>query len=261
MGAAIFFLAFLIFICYLFFSIVRDVIHYFFGYSINPIRQKLSVAQSAVLQKHFPYYIALSDKEKKIFQKRVRYFIASKNFVPRQMSRVTDEMKIMIGACAVQLTFGLPPLKLVYFKNIIVYPDRYTASSGKKHKGEVNTKVKAVVLSWKDFIEGYATVDDSYNVGLHEFAHALKVEDAIRNEEFDFFDTRLISDLHREFKRLEHQLNAGSHSLIRSYAGRNFDEFFAVCVEYFFEKPEELYLHERELFAILRLMLKQNPLV
>jgi len=117
-----------------------------------------------------------------------------------------------------------------------------------------------IVLSWKDFVAGYANPTNGINVGLHEFAHALKVEDSIQNEEFDFFSTKLIGELHKEFKRLKNELSNGNHPVLRNYAGQNFDEFFAVSIEAFFERPHDLYQNEGGLFTILRLMLKQNPL-
>lgn len=231
----------------------------YFGYSVGR-RVKLSGDHLAILEKHFPYYQKLSTRKKTLFQKRLRYFIGSKRFIPKQMTIITDEMKILIGACAVQLTFGLPPIRLVFFRQILIYPDKYMSTNGKLHKGEVNMKHHLIVLSWKDFVEGYANPRNGYNVGLHEFAHALKVEDAIRNEEFDFFSTKLIGELHKEFKRIQKEISTDNHPLLRSYAGKNFDEFFAVSIEYFFERPEELYKHEVGLFTILRLMLKQNTL-
>jgi hypothetical protein len=33
--------------------------------------------------------------------------------------------------------------------------------------------MKAIVFSWKDFLEGYEYHNDNLNLGLHEFAHAI----------------------------------------------------------------------------------------
>ena len=240
---------------------IYELSKYFFGYTANPrrSRKRLSTPHSAILDKSFPFYQKLTQKGRSKFQKRLRYFIDSKQFIPKQMDRITDEMRVLIGACAVQLTFGLPPLRLMYFKQILIYPDKYTSANGNLHKGEVNPKYRLIVLSWKDFVEGYANPTNGYNVGLHEFAHALKVEDAIRNEEFDFFSTKMIHELHKEFQQKQSAIAAGNHPILRKYAGTNFDEFFAVCIEYFFERPQELYEAEGGIYTILRFMLKQSP--
>jgi len=239
-------------------STARQMVAYIFGYSINPIGNKLNSSYIAILEKTFPYYQKLNTKKRNVFQRRLRYFLSSKEFIPKGMNKITSEMRFLIGACAVQLTFGLPPLRLAHFNKILVYPDKYSSQNGNLHKGEVNPKYKIIVLSWKDFIEGYATPDDSFNVGLHEFAHALKIEDSIRNEEYNFFDTKLIGELYKEFNKIKSSISEGEHLLLRKYAATNFDEFFAVCVEYFFEKPLELYKSEGGVYTILRLMLKQD---
>jgi hypothetical protein len=49
-------------------------------------------------------------------------------------------------------------------------------------------------------------------------------------------------------------------SILRDYAFVNKEEFFSVCVEYFFEVPEMLKQDKPELFAMLCRMLNQNPL-
>jgi len=145
----------ILFIIWAFFRIVFDILKYVFGFSINPAKRKLAPSHLSLLEKYFLYYQKLNHRDKSKFQKRLRYFIDSKIFLPKQMSKITDEMRILIGACAVQLTFGLPPIRLVFFKQILVYPDKYTSINGKVHKGEVNMKRHLIVLSWKDFVEGY----------------------------------------------------------------------------------------------------------
>ena len=242
------------------FRVIYEMSKYTVSYKVNPTRTKLSKPISTILEGTFPYYIKLNQKQKQKFQRRLRYFLESKEFVPRKMDKVTLEMKVLIGACAVQLTFGLPALRMMYFRQILVYPEKYVSAGGREHKGEVNPKFRVIVISWKDFVEGYANPTNGYNVGLHEFAHALKVEDAIRNDEFNFFSTKLIHELYKEFKKKQTEIASGNHPIIRSYGGTNFDEFFAVCIEYFFEQPSQLYSSEGGIYTILRFMLKQDPL-
>ncbi len=46
-----------------------------------------------------------------------------------------------------------------------------------------------MLLSWKNFLEGYAYDNDNYILGLHQMAHALKLEVA----KGDVFDLRFSS--------------------------------------------------------------------
>src|SRR5690554_4646314 len=55
------------------------------------------------LAKNFLYYRKLANKDRKEFENRLDYFLKGKVFIPRDMSEVTEEMKILVAACAAQL--------------------------------------------------------------------------------------------------------------------------------------------------------------
>ncbi|MGD1889764.1 MAG: zinc-dependent peptidase [Cyclobacteriaceae bacterium] len=115
-----------------------------------------------ILARYFPYYQQLPMSQKKIFMKRVMHFIQQKQFIPRGFKPVTLEMKAMISASAVQLTFGLPEVSLSHFRRILIYSDDYYSTITRRyHKGEVNPRLQAIVLSWRSFVEGYADVTDA----------------------------------------------------------------------------------------------------
>ncbi len=143
-------------------------------------------AVRAVLRQHFGYYQRLSPDQQQEFERRVIRFVRKKQFIGRGME-ITFPIRVLVAAAAVQLTFGLPELVLQHFKRILIYPDNYYSTITQQyHKGEVNPAAQAIVLSWKNFTEGYAQSDDSLNLGLHEMAHALEIENLIYNDEYDF---------------------------------------------------------------------------
>ncbi len=53
-------------------------------------------------------------------------------------------------------------------------------------------------------------------------------------------------------------LESEENSIIREYASLNFEEFFAVCVENFFERPFELKAEFPQLFDDLKELLNQD---
>lgn len=183
-----------------------------------------------------------------------------KEFIPRGgLKEVTIEMKTLISASAIQITFGLPGIYFLHFYRILVYPDDYYSSITQRyHKGEVNTK-GLIVLSWKSLLTGYMNCCDGRNLGLHEMAHALKIVDSIRNEEYDFLDYDAFHGFIR-LSRIEMQcITNGGPSFFRSYAATNDYEFFAVAVENFFERPEDFHQQHPALFELLAKLLKQRP--
>ena len=185
--------------------------------------------------------------------------MTSKKFIPRQMSAVTWEMKVLIAASAIQLTFGFPSVHLSYFQYILVFPRTFYSQANKQlHKGEVNPRVKTIALSWADFVDGYLK-PDGRNLGLHEMAHALRLENRIKNDEYDFLDEHVLKDWETLAVNTMNEINNGQEQFFREYGGVNNEEFFAVAVENFFERPLAFKDNHPDTYRTLCALLKQDP--
>ncbi len=210
------------------------------------------------LNKNNVYYKSLPEHAKIKFLFRLERLIKDKHFSGREGLEVTEEMKILISAAAVQLTFGLEYYLIDYFDKIIVYPDIYESTITKEyHRGETQSG-GVIVLSWKYFVEGYAIYDDKMNLGLHELAHALDLSRVLDNTDQSFF--LLFNNWNLLVKDEIEKINSGENNFLRKYAGTNQREFFAVCVEYFFEAPDLFYKELPVIYKRLCNLLKQNPL-
>jgi len=134
----------------------------------------ISPNQLSILKNEFSFYKKLSPKHKRYFEHRVVSFIADKNFIGRENLKVTDQMKVLIAATAVMVTFGFRKYKIKVLEQIIIYPEAYYSSlSEAYHKGEFNPRMNALAMSWIDFKEGYKIEDDNLNLGIHEIVHAI----------------------------------------------------------------------------------------
>lgn len=214
-----------------------------------------------ILQKYFPYYKHLSVSNKQKFERKVAQFIYRKRFIPRQVDQVTVEAKVLIAASAVQLTFGLPGIYLSHFNKILVYPNDYYSSITKRyHKGEVNPRFGIIVLSWQSFVDGYIYPHDSKNVGLHEMAHALRLESLIRSEDRAPFDPDLLEEFDVFANKICFDPQFASQTFFRPYACTNAHEFFSVSVENFFERPQQFKTELPGLYHIMARLLNQDPL-
>jgi MtfA peptidase len=229
-----------------------------------PIKKVLPVPARfrEILMKYFPYYQKLSRENKTVFEKKVARFLYSKRFIPRDIPEVTLEAKVLISASAVQLTFGLPEVYLAHFNKILVYSnDYYSSITRRYHKGEVNPLFGIIVLSWQSFVDGYIYPQDSFNLGLHEMAHALRLENIIRNEEYNFFDDDLLARLDRFAVDFCKNQESNEHApFLRPYACTNTHEFFSVAVENFFERPLQFKENLPQLYSILSTLLNQDPM-
>jgi Mlc titration factor MtfA (ptsG expression regulator) len=200
----------------------------------------------------------LSLEHKNKFKKRVQKFIHSKDFEGRKELIVTDEMKVLVAAIALQLTFGFKKhYNYDYFYKIILYPERYLSRhTGLMHTGEMNTS-GILVFSWKDFYEGIKTDNDSKNVGLHEFAHALDfmAKAQLGVDDYFYYTIEKIKVFARHYIQKQPE-----QPFFRNYATTNSMEFFAVATEYFFEAPAEFRKAMPELYNLYTIALRQSPL-
>jgi Mlc titration factor MtfA (ptsG expression regulator) len=206
----------------------------------------------------YKYYSRLPWKEKMHFLRLVRDHYEYFKFSERDV-KLTRAMKAIICSGASQLVMNLPAESLTYFTRIIVYPDYYNSQiTRKRHKGEVNPGFRLIVFSWRGIQEGLDRDDDGLNLLLHEFAHALWLEHKL----VDTYNA-LDPDLIIEFERLAHQemdqLHAQENHFFRKYAFNNIEEFFAVAVENFFERPKQLHQELPHFYNILSRLFLQDP--
>lgn len=176
---------------------------------------------------------------------------------------MSQEMEILIGATIVMVTFGWKKIRLPHFKRILVYPNAYYSTISKTyHRGEVNPKLGIIVVSWNCFLEGISDDQDGVNLGIHEIAHALQLENLIKsNAESNFLDPVTFKEYSILAKQEVGKLISNQTSFFRKAGGINEHEFFAVALENFFERPHEFFNYNPTLYANIVRLLRQDPRV
>jgi hypothetical protein len=194
-------------------------------------------------------------------------FIRKKEFTAAgDLLEVTDEMKVLTSIVITQLTFGHPEEDLEMFNRIILFPDEFRFGRTDQYfKGEVNL-TGCILLSWKNLLEGVNDREDGINLALHEAAHAFRLSVA-----FGMVDNaeNMIRKLH-EFDNLAagemQKYEEGRQEFFRAYGAENYNEFFAVAVECYFERPKQFVEYNQllynKLMEILRLdLLQPDPVI
>lgn len=225
----------------------------FFLKKLNPVRKQ-------ILSNQFKFYKKLSSKHQRFFEHRVQQFINDKNFVGREGLEVTEEMIVLISSTAVMLTFGFRDFYIGLISNIFIYPDEfYSLTNESYHKGEFNPKLETLVLSWKDFKQGYETEKDKINLGIHEFSHAIHLNSI---KERDVSST-IFSDSFKELTDMlanqeDLRMALTQSRYFRDYAYTNQYEFLAVIIETFIESPSEFKSQFPEIYNKTKQMLNFN---
>lgn len=251
------------FLIHLFFSLGELIYSSLLNLKVRSKIKKLNKEDINVLENLFPYYTNLNPNHQKDFISRLEWFIAEKEFVPRgDLKTVTPEMKLLIGATAIMVTFGFKGVFLRHFNKILIYPNSYYSTINQQyHYGEVNPKLGMIVLSWEKFVEGFMHSQSGVNLGIHEMAHAMKLENQIHyNRESNFFNPRRWEVYAKEASHQQKRILKGESDFFRASAGKNKHEFFAVALEVFFERSLEFSSYNPKLYKSLVYLLKQDPL-
>jgi len=204
-------------------------------------KRQLTNRQKSILKRNFKFYQKLSPKYQSYFEHRMCQFLNRTEFVGKGIG-ITDEIKVIISATLIKLTFGLRDYKIKSVKRVIIYPDEfYSQTNQAYHKGEFNLGLKAIVFSWKDVLHGYEIEDDNINLAIHEFTHAIhfyymsarrySTSAAIFLDSFVELSHLLDHDLDLKSKLISSQF-------LRDYAYTNQFEFLSVILETFIESPE-----------------------
>lgn len=211
-----------------------------------------------ILRNKFSYYLQLDGPDKRKFVLRLIDFMETKHFSTREGLVLTTEMQVLVSASAIQLTFGLDEYTFDKFHEIILYPKAYYNKQTEKwHKGEISL-AGAIVLSWTSFQAGYAKASDNLNLGLHEMAHALRF-DKFKSDDYDRFFAQYFDRWYSVAKEEFIKLKRHEPSFFREYGGTNINEFFSVCVEYFFESPQAFRERLPEIYKHMCILLNQDP--
>ena len=213
------------------------------------------------LNHKYSYYTKLPWSLKLQFLRLVRDHYEYFEFVPREGMKLTRAMRAIICSAASQIVLFLPQESLTFFEKILVYPDYYNSKiTHKRHKGEVNPALHLIVFSWRGIEEGLDRKDDGLNLLLHEFAHALWLEHKLANYEYTVLDTEFVDYFERLADAEMDNLRNNEHHFFRRYAFENVEEFFAVAVENFFERPEKFAKELPHIYMAVAEILNQNPL-
>ncbi len=207
-------------------------------------------------------YRKLSDRKRFRFENRVIRFIDGFEFVPREpFKEINLEMRVILGGEAARVTLFLPEECFDYYHRIIVYPAKYPSTiTSREHSGEVNPGARIIVFSWDAVIKGLHREDDGLNLLLHEYAHALWLEHKLMREQYEIFNNDALEHYVVEAEKEVLRVRTIENHFLRRYAANSQEEFFAVAVESFFERPAGIKEHMPHLYKALQRLFNQDPL-
>jgi MtfA peptidase len=208
-----------------------------------------------ILNVQVPFYRRLADEDRNRFLQYLKTFVWEKHFIGVAGMEITDEVRVVVGACAVRLVLNLGLSYYDRLTEIIIYPYIYShRDDDRAFLGEAQDW-GTVVLSWPAVLQGLADSRDGHDTALHEFAHVLDRATGefngtpkLKSSE-DYRPWAQI--MSRHYLRLRQGVTPESNSL-SPYGAVNEAEFFAVATEAYFERPHQLKNHLPDLYAELQ---------
>ncbi len=207
-----------------------------------------------------PYYRSLPEYLKERFVARTLHFSASKEFCFHEIEE-KEYIPVLVSGAAVQLTFGMHNYLLDYFEVIHVMRNEYVLhTDNETYLGHVSKT--GIHLSWNNFLQGYQYYSDSVNLGLHEMAHALQFDAVLGYEnQYDRSFRKRMNSYYEEGLPVFRAMREGAQLVFSPYSTTNFDEFWAVSVENFFECSALFKERLPALYEEMCTLLNQDPLL
>lgn len=213
-----------------------------------------------ILETYSLYYQKLDERHQAKFLSRLYILLKFIRFIPNDLPGITTEMRVVIGSAIIQITFGLDYYLLKEFDTIYVVPRRYRYPGFEApFLGHVDFSNRIIMFSWQDVQNGYFIPNDAVNVALHEMAHCLEKENKFRNLFRSFFDANKWQNWAVKAAQKMEIIRQRENIFLKNYGGQNMEEMFAVCVETFFEKPDEFETYLPELYQTMAVLLNQDP--
>lgn len=197
--------------------------------------------------------------------------IADKIWEAANGFEITDEMMVVIAAQAALLVLGLPDDSYRDVGSILVHPTTMVLTGPRSQGGGLVSDHPMsilgrasfqgpVVIVWDTALDEARYPGRGHNVVFHEFAHKLDMLDGTVDGTPPLADQaqfdRWVRVCTEVYERVV--IGEGGHTL-RSYAGVNPGEFFAVATEVFFDAPRALRAEHAELYGILADFYRQDP--
>ncbi|RAK70381.1 M90 family metallopeptidase [Hymenobacter edaphi] len=234
------------------------------------LRQPFPEPWRQLLTERVAFYSALTDTEKLRFEKQVQLFLA-RTRITGIKTGIDDATRLLVASSAVIPIFGFRGgWEYDNLGEVLVFPDAWQLPRDESREiapleGTLLGSVQNfqtdhyMRLSKAALEQGFRDAKDKQNVGIHEFAHLLDEADGqIDGVPLLLLPPALVPEWQRVMHQEIEQIRAGKSS-IGDYGGTSTAEFFAVVLEYFFEKPEQLEQHHPQLYELLTRTFRQDP--
>ena len=138
---------------------------------------QLQGALRHMIKTRLPFYQNLSDDEKQRFRTRMALYIHANEFQTQSKNDMPLDLKGVIAASVVPITFGREDFLLSKFEHIIAYPHPFPSPQfpDKWHASELYEKDGVIIFSAEHLMRGFFESKQYFNIGLYEYARVFQL--------------------------------------------------------------------------------------
>lgn len=236
------------------------------------LQTPLSERQRGIVAAQVPLTRKLPEEFRDKLEGKINAFLDQVEFLGCNGLQVTEEMRLSIAAQACLLIVNSDTW-YQHLNTILIYPGAFK-SRQKQHSGYVVTERETVrtgeswsrgpvVLSWPHTRRDALNDSDGHNVVFHEFAHQIDdlsghtdgVPVLDRSQSFAAWARTFVT----AYEHHVQHVHAGRKTVLDAYGAEGPEEFFAVAVEAFFERPQALKHHEPAVYQQLAMLFRLEP--
>jgi len=204
------------------------------------------------LRKFFPYYTQLAIPAKKRFLTRISLYMMATEFIPKAIEDVPEDIKALIAANIVQLTFGQKDYRLSQFERIVVYPHPFPSPQYKDifHSAEIYEEDGVILFSLEQLVPGSTQRRKYYNIALHEYAKIFTL--MYKDYSYPKFEETI-------WEKLE-AISGFKTEDVKNYIGLPILEPLPVSITYFFTFPNKFKEVLPDIYNQYEKIFNQNPI-
>ena len=236
------------------------------------LRAPLSDREWDILFDAVPLLRRMPVKFRAAFEGKVNLFLDQVEFQGCNGLEVTEEMELSVAAQACLLVVNTDrwynnlTTVLMYpaaFKSKQVSRNGYVVSEAEVVRTGESWTRGPVILSWRDAQIGAEQDRSGHNVVLHEFAHQLDDMSGRTNgipvlepgQAYTTWESVFVDAFNRHVDDVEN----GRGTAIDAYGATNHQEYFAVVIELFYERPALLKRAEPKVYEQISKLLRLDP--
>ncbi len=214
-----------------------------------------NASQATYLYNYVAFYRGLSESGKKKFHRRVKKFIASKDF--QFFFDVGKEellVKTLVAASCMQVTWALDDIYIGSFSYVGIYENgiQLKKAKGKSYNSMwLDNKVR---FAWSTVKDGFVVPDDGHQIGLFEWTRALIMQ-AKKDNILDDFFAAYYRVWCEAAKDIMYVVDEDEEVPVELYGAK-----LPIIIQHFFEEPEELKKNHPEIYEHTKILLNLDLL-